>query len=403
MSDVPLFYNRKSIKSTLIDVYKKLTKYDKTLGIIENGVDNIYPERADRYINNSVTAKTCAKIMATFLAGKGFGDADKVIVDKKNKTTLQKFTSDIAKSFAKQRGVFIHVDYNANFKPSAYKVLPYTHCRLGKQDDDRYNGKIGVSDKWDADIKKDDITFINVFNPKEEIVKAQINAVKGDDLIEKVKRYKGQVLYVNLENEYTYALSQIDAVMNDCDSEAQASVYKNKSLRKGFFGKQLVVTRPLAGSLEDYTDEVEWHLAQSERQNFKDTIKDFVGAENVGDVLHVELEFNDSEKLDDVIMFKDISSNIDDKIFEYTERSVFNNILMSFNSIPPALVRPENSVFSASGESIRQMQEVYQDNTSEERKELEQLVIYLMAIFYEPIKGIKLMPLIEKQQEDVIN
>ena len=394
----------KSIKSTLVDIYKKLTNYDDSLGIIANGIDNHYPERADRFINNSVTAKTCAKIMATYLAGKGFGEADTIIVDKKSKTTLQKFTSNIARSLSKQRGVFIHVGYNANYKPSSYKVLPYTHCRLGKKDDLNYNGKIGVSDKWEeAKLKKEDISFLNVFNPKEEVVRSQIEAIKGETLIDKVKGYKGQILYVNLEDEYVYALSQIDAVMNDCDSEAQASVYKNRSLRKGFFGKQLVVTRPLAGSLEDYPTPEEYNLAQSERESFKETIKDFIGAENTGDALHVELEFDDSEKLDDVILFKDISSNVDDKIFEYTESSVFKNILMSFNSIPPALVRPENSVFSASGESIYAMQIVYQDNTIEERKELAQLIIYLMSIFYKPLTGLSLMPLIEKKDNEVIN
>lgn len=394
----------RGIKSTLVGVYKKLTNYDKSLGVIANGVDNHYPERADRFINNSVTAKTCAKIMASYLAGKGFGESDTIIVDKKSKITLQKFTSNIARSLSKQRGVFIHVGYNANYKPSSYKVLPYTHCRLGKKDDLKYNGKIGVSEKWEeSKLKKEDISFLNVFNPKEEVVRGQIEAIKGETLIDKVKGYKGQILYVNLEDEYIYALSQIDAVMNDCDSEAQASVYKNRSLRKGFFGKQLVITRPLAGSLEDYPTPEEYNLAQSERENFKDTIKDFIGAENTGDALHVELEFDDNEKLDDVILFKDISSNVDDKIFEYTERSVFNNILMSFNSIPPALVRPENSVFSASGESIYAMQIVYQDNTIEERKELEQLVIYLMSIFYNPLTGLSLMPLIEKKDNEVIN
>tara|TARA_R110002049_G_scaffold309180_1_gene518125 strand:- start:14555 stop:15745 length:1191 start_codon:yes stop_codon:yes gene_type:complete len=393
---------RNSLKAVLINIYKKLTTYDKSLGIIANGVDNVYPERADRFINNSVTAKTCSKIMASYLAGKGFGSNNEIVVDEKNNTTLQKFTSDIAKSFSKQRGVFIHVDYNANLKPSSYRVLPYSHCRLGKKDDEQYNGKIAVSDNWDnAKLKKEEITFIDVFNPKEKVLKAQVEKCKGDNFVEKVQRFKGQVLYVNLDDEYVYALSQIDAVMNDCDSEAQASVYKNRSLRKGFFGKQLVITKPLAGSLEDYNDEKEWQLAQSERENFKNTLKDFMGAENVGDVLNIELEFDDSEKLDDVILFKDISSNINDKVFEYTEKSVFNNILMAYNSIPPALVRPENSVFSASGESIRAMQEVYQDNTSEERKELEQLVVYLMSKFYEPVNDLKLIPLIEKKKDDI--
>jgi len=382
-------------KSTIIEIYKKVVEYDKNLGIIKNGEDNLYPERADRFINNSVTAKTCAKIMASYLAGKGWGTADTILTNKAKGTSLRKFSDNIATSLAKQRGVFIHVNYNANFKPSSYEVLPYTSCRLGKKDDNKYNGKIGVCYDYEKKIKNTDITYIDVFNPIKEIVKAQIENSKGETFVEKLKNYKGQILYVNIDDEYVYALSQIDAVMNDCDSEAQASIYKNKSLRKGFFGKTLIVTKPLSGSLEDYPDEKEWALAESERKNFKETIQKFIGAENVGDALHLELQYEDEAGIDKAILFKDISSNIDDKIFSYTEESVFKNILMAFNSIPPAIVRPENSVFSASGESIKAMQVVYQDNTESERSVLIQTVKKLMDLFLENKTELNLIPLIE--------
>jgi hypothetical protein len=382
-------------KSTIIEVYKKVVKYDKQLNVIKNGEDNLYPERADRFINNSVTAKTCAKIMATYLAGKGWGDSDEIITNKAKGTKLKKFTENIAISFAKQRGVFIHVNYNANFKPSSFEVLPYTSCRLGKKDDNKYNGKIAVSYKWDENPKEEDIIYFDVFNPNKKIVESQIENSKGKTFVEKLKNYKGQILYVNIDDEYVYALSQIDPVMNDCDSEAQASVYKNKSLRKGFFGKTLIITKPLLGSLEDYPDEKEWALASSERENFKETIQQFIGAENVGDALHLELQYEDEAGIDKAIFFKDISSNIDDKIFSYTEESVFKNILMAFNSIPPALVRPENSVFSASGESIKAMQIVYQDNTEAERTSLIETVKMLMNLYLEEETELNLIPLIE--------
>ena len=386
-----------SVKASIVDVYKKLTKFERSVGVIYNGVDNLYPERVDRFINNSVTAKTCSKIMASYLTGKGWGaENDKIIVNEDELISLQKFTSKLSNSASKQRGAFIHVNYDLNFKPCSYDVLPYSDCRLGKKDDDKYNGKIGISQDWDKkQVKEKDVLFVDVFNPKEKIVKHQINATKGSTMVDKLRNYKGQVWYVNFDDEYTYALSQIDAVMNDCDSEAQASVYKNRSLRKGFFGKTLVITKPLSGGLEDYNDEKEYYEAQSERTNFKDTIKDFIGAENVGDALHIEMEFDENEKLDDVILFKDISASVDDKLFAYTEQSVFNNILMAFNSIPPALVRPENSVFSASGESIKNMQIVYQDNTINERNQIQQTVQYLMSIFCKPIHGIKIELLIE--------
>lgn len=390
------------LKSVLLDIYKKLTTFDKKVGVINNGVDNLYPERADRFINNSVTAKSCAKIMASYLIGNGWGEEnDKRIVRKDTKLTLQKFTSKIATSFSKQRGAFIHVNYNANFLPSSYDVLPYTDCRLGKKDDNKYNGKIGVSDKWsEKSINENDISFLDVFNSDKKIVESQIMSQKGDTIQEKLHNYKGQVLYVNLDDEYIYALSQIDAVMGDCDSEAQASIYKNKSLRKGFFGKTLVITRPLAGSLDDYDSQEAYGMAQNERSNFKDTIKDFIGAENVGDALHIEMEFEEGQSLDSAIMFKDISSNIDDKIFSYTESSVFNNILMAYNSIPPALVRPESSVFGQSGEAIKNMQVVYQDNTRMERNTLIQTVQYLMSKFVEPVNELELELLVTQAQED---
>jgi len=387
-------------KSNIIEVYKKVVKFDKKLGIIKNGDDNLYPERADRFINNSVTAKTCSKIMATYLAGKGWGEADNIITNKAKGTRLKKFTENIAISFAKQRGVFIHVNYNANFKPSSYEVLPYSNCRLGKKDDNKYNGKIGVSYKWEENPKEEDVTFFDVFNSNEKIIQSQIESSKGGTFLEKLKNYKGQILYVNIDDEYIYALSQIDAVMNDCDSEAQASVYKNKSLRKGFFGKTLIITKPLLGSIEDYTDEKEWAMASSERENFKETIQQFIGAENVGDALHLELQYEDEAGIDKAIFFKDISSNINDKLFSYTEESVFRNILMAFNSIPPAIVRPENSVFSASGESIKSMQLVYQDNTESERTSLVETVKMLMELYYAPVNNLQLIPLIK---EDVIN
>lgn len=388
------------VRTSLIDIYKKLTTYDKKVGIINNGVDNLYPERVDRFINNSVTAKTCARIMATYLAANGWGDdEDKIIVNSKDTTTLQKLTTQISKSSAKQRGAFIQVTYNLNYEPDSYEVLPYNSCRLGKKDDDDYNGKIGVSNDWEnANLRDSNVTFVDVFNNDKKVVKSQIDAQKGKTEVEKLANYKGQIIYFNLDEEYVYSLSQVDAVLKDCDSEAQASTYKNRSLRKGFFGKTMVITKPLAGSLTDYNNVGEYHEAISERENFKDTLDSFIGADNEGGVMHVELE-HDSNDFEQEIKFINIDSNIDDKVFEYTESSVFDNILMAFNSIPSGLVRPVNTLFSQSGDAIEQMKLVYQNNTNTERNEIEQLIQFLMSIFTNPVTGLELQLLVEPKEE----
>ncbi len=392
------------LKIRLFDIWNRPTKFDKKVGIILNGVDNLYPEKIERYINNSVTAKTAAVLMASYLAGLGFGDdEDKTVVHKKNKTTLQKFTNKLSKSFTKQRGAFIQVNWDMNFNHSSFDLLPYVHCRLGKKDDDKYNGKIGVTDKWsEKKVKLDEIDYIDVYNPDKKVIQAQVNATKGETDVEKWKAYKGQILYINLDEEYDYALSTIDAVQYDCDAEAQSSLFKNKSLRKGFFGKTLVITKPLIGNADEYPETTQgrkdYNKADSERKAFKDTINDFIGAENTGGVLHVELE-HDQEKLDEAILFKNISSDIDDKLFEYTESSVFKNILMAFNNLPSGLVRSDNTLFANSGESLKEMRKVYQINTKAERNEVEQTVQMLMAKFTEPKDNLELIPLIDETED----
>lgn len=395
-----------NIIANVIDIAKKLVTYDKSLGIITNGVDNLYPERVDRFINNSVTAKTCARIMTSYLQGKGWGEVnDKLLVNEKLKITLQKLTNQIANSTSKQRGVFIHVGYNGNFAIDSYTVLPYKNCRLGKKDDDKYNGKIGVSDRWEENnIKKDDITFFDVFNNDPIVVAAQVNAQKGDSLNDKIKHYKGQILYVNLDEEYVYALSSIDSVMKDCDSEAQASTYKNRFLRKGYMGQKMLVTKPMVGAIEDYSSPEEYHQALGSRDAFKESVENCIGADNNGGILVLERSYED-DSLDDLIKVIDVDSGIKDDTFKYTEESVFNNILMAFNSIPSGLVRPVNSLFGQSSAAIEQMQLVYQNNLSSEINEIEQLVQYLMSIYKNPVVGLELLPLIEKPktEEDAVN
>lgn len=390
------------IRSTnLLQVFKRLTTFDKSLNVIKNGADNLYPERVDRYINNSVTAKNCARIMSSYLIGYGFGDINnKVIVNKKTKLELEDFGTQIAQSFSKQRGVWIHVNYNLKFQPASYSVLPYMDCRIGEKDDDDYHGKILVSKDWES-TKKKDVEVFDVFNPDPNVIKAQIQKAKGKTVEQKMNNYKGQILYVSLEEDYIYSLSQVDPVLKDCDSEAQASVFKNGSLRKGFYGKQMVFTKALAGTLEDHNgDQKAWMLEQNERDNFKETMQDFVGAENNGGILHVELE-HDSDNFDAEVKFVNIDSNINDKLFEYTENSVFENILMSFNSIPKGLIRPDNGVFGgSSGQAIDKMMLTYQNNTRNERRTLERTIIYLMSIFVSPVNNLELIPLVEEKTEE---
>ena len=99
--------------------------------------------------------------------------------------------------------------------------------------------------------------------------------------------------------------------------------------------------------------------------------------------MHLELEF-EHEDLDKAILFKNIESNIDDKLFEYTENSTRKNILIAFNNLPNGLVEQSEGIFSNSGEAIKEMKKQFDENCNKERNQFLQVLNMLwkkMAIY----------------------
>ena len=359
------------MKSLLIEVWKRLTPWNKSADVYANDVDNAYPERMDRLINNSVTAKSAAAIMVQYLIGKGYGtDADGIIINTEKNLKLIDFADDVADDLVKQRGVFIHINWNALYQIADFSVIPFEWCRIGKKDSNDYAGKVAVCQEW-LKPKRTDIQLIDIFNPRKKVIGAQVQKAGGWE------NYKGQVLFINMDTKLLYPLSRIDAVAEDCDSEAQASIYKNRLLRKGFFGNTLVVTRPLVGDgLEPGSNAL--LEAESERERFQQAVKDSLGAQNTGGVLCLEMDFA-GEKLEDAILIKQIESKIDDKLFNYTETSVRDNILVAFNNLPGGLVKnSDSSLFGNSGEAIREMKRTYWENTTKERSLLTAVINQLL-------------------------
>lgn len=374
------------MKTLLIDVWKRLTPWSRSADVYANDTDNGYPERMDRLINNSVTAKSAAAIMVQYLIGKGYGnEKDSLVINKSKNLRLIDIADDIADDIVKQRGVFIHVNWNALYKIADFSVLPYEWCRIGRTDSNDYAGKVAVCKDW-LKPKRSDIQLIDTYNPRKKVIDAQVEKAGGWE------HYKGQVLFINMDTKLLYPLSRIDSVADDCDSEAQAATYKNRLLRKGFFGNTLVVTRPLvADSLAQGSHALQ--NAESEREQFQQAIKDSLGAENTGGVLCLEMDFA-GEKLEDAILVKQIESKIDDKLFNYTETSVRENILVAFNNLPAGLVKTnESSLFGNSGEAIREMKRTYWENTTKERNLLTNLLNRLLqqsqdygSLIVEPVK-----------------
>jgi hypothetical protein len=392
----------KFVAAKLFELAKRLVKFDKSFGVYTNGYENSYAERVERIINNSATAKPATKLFRKYIVGKGFGDVlNVVIVNKEYRTSLRKFLFNLANSYAYQNGVFIHVNYNLNYKIDSLKILPYKHCLVGKKDDKDWNGKILIYDNWNGEngkVDKKKVNVIDAYNPDKKVIETQIQKAGG------IKKYKGQVFFYNPE-ETIYPLAHIDNVLNDADSEYRVGQFKNTSLIKGFFGKKIVVTPPMidgdlrrpASELSE-AEQAEKQEATTERDNFRKQMQTFVGSDNVDGMLHLEMEF-EGDDIDKVMKFINVDTNINDKLFAHTEISVGNNIAKSL-MIPSILInQSDNSIFGNSGALLVEAKKYFQEQTEEDRDNIENEILNpLFKNFQDftiPEGGLKIIPLIQ--------
>lgn len=388
----------KKMKISLIEIASRLIKWDKKMNIYLNGVDNLYPNRANRFRNNSVTAKMSSEIMTQFLIGRGLENIEDFIIDPITQLSFFDLTEDIARSIVDNKGVFIWVNYNGNLKFDKAHVVPFSSCRIGIKDSNDYNGKILVKKDW-GDSKEQEVV-VDVYNPNEEVIKSQIKRAKG------IEKYKGQILYYNCERQFYYPTSRIDAVLHDCDSEAQSSTYKNQLLRKGFFGKTMFVTRPLIDeSINKYVKEdgkkilnKEYIAAETEADNLRKQIKEFLGAEKAGGAMLIETDF-DGDKMKDWFQVETVESKINPDLFINVENSLRENILIAHNNLPKGLIMSSESMFSNSGEAIQQMKTQYWESTEKERAIFIRLVNEFLKNWKdEPSQEVTVKPLIVKDE-----
>lgn len=379
----------KSYRSKLVELFTRLITFDKEKDVYLNGDDNAYPERIERVINNSTTAKMCANRLATYVYGRGF--TKNPIVNKPKNLTLNDILRAKTESIKYHKGYWLHVNYDIAGEPNYLDVLPYKNNRTSKKDDVGYKGATYYLENWGENkkafsIKSDKAIWFYPFNMSEAVIMEQRKKdakryLKEDDTdeerIEKlIKHYRGQVLFVNLEPQFVYPLAYIDPAYNDADSEYRTSIFKNTLLRNGFVGKQ-VVTR-----LKSDDKKVE--------EQFEKDMAGLLGSEEAGNMLILDGELSeDGKELVPMIKFDEVKSNIDDKLFKHTEESV-GGAIMSAYSVHPALVQSTHKLFGTSGKEMQEIKKEFQDTTEMERQAIEGVIKLLYK------EENKILKLIEK-------
>ena len=359
------------MKSTIVDLQQReIITVDKQKGIYNNGIDNAYPQRVERIINNSVTAKAACDKAKSFIVGEGFANEALnnyvIYEDLQGSVTLYDLLTKIAHSISRQKAAAINVQYNGNLEVSALKHVPYRNCRIGKKDSNGYSGLIHVYSNWEKrqgdEFKPLNATKINVFNPKKEVVQEQFK-----------NNYLGQMAMLLLDDEFVYPLAQIDPALEDADTEAQIKSWKNKELRGGFFGKMII-------HYAKFADE-------ASKADFIDTFKKFQGGDHEKSFLMIESELDSNGKIEgnEAVKLEPIPMNFDADVFEGIEKSCASNIRKAMN-IPSILTeQQEGSFFGSSGEAMKAAFEIYNAETRNLRKTVSNWFAQILKYSADPI------------------
>lgn len=350
------------VKDSILDVKK-----DRRTDVFLWGKDNAFPSLIKTLINNSVTAKICTDKVAKSIYGKSFGEVGGIIVNGDGQT-LNEVLRIAAREFATYNNLFIHVGYNGELKHSTIKVVPVEQCRIGKDDDSGYSGKIIKYDNWNKQkgrVNDEAFQYIDRYNPIKKVIESQINAA-GD-----LRKYKGQIIHIQKDTNSVYSLPDLNPVISEALLEANSQTFRSRGAEKGFLNTKLMTVQPF----QDDDD----------RRTFIKKLDSLQGADNSGNVLVLE-SGQQTDDLASQVKLDDLSSQYNDKLFEYSDMQARKNIALAYG-VPLGLIDvSETSLFGNSGELIKQMNVQLWDSREEERDVIEEVFNRLMKNWKDPIQ-----------------
>ena len=364
------------MKATTLKRDKRVEfRNDRSLGIQYYGESNDYPQQVIEIVNASGTGKSCIGVYAKFISGKGFEDSDfyKKVINRHGHTN-DYIVDQISKDYAFFGGFAIHVNYNANFQICELQHIPFEHARFEMLDVDKNKfDKIAIHPDWGKRFlmlrkwKKEDIKFINLFNPDPEEIQSQIDEMGG------WSNYNGQIFYFSNEGEKVYPLPVFDSVLTDMNTEEGIANVSNRNARNNFLTSGMLIN--YANNNNSATER--GHDDQSELET---AVKEFQGDEKAGKMMYVELEDGDTKP--EFVSFKGTNY---DKEFNVTLASSQTNIGKAFNQ--PPILRAETVGANFGADLMKNAYNYYNSVIENERLNVERVFTSIFQHWFEPTSG----------------
>ena len=356
--------------STTIKMAKKSRRkidnlYLSTLGIKSYDADNLYPQNVRKIVLNSKTGSGCMSRYISFLEGNGITNpvlsAMKV---NRNGQTLDAIHSLCAADLGFHGGFALQVNYNLLCQIVEINHVPFENVRLAEPDSEGNVSEVYIHPDWSGrmtrngkvvQVNKDNCDIVKVFNPKPEVVAAQIIAAGG------VEHYKGQVYYYSRDGYMTYPLSKCDAVLRDMSTDEGLTNVSHRNVRNNFLP---------AGMLSHFRqntpikpdDHIEGE-PKEEMVDYFDMVKGLMTDENCCKVAEVTIEDEN-----EVPKFTEFQAHNYDKDFTVTADSVMEAIYAAFEQEVFLCIRKGKLGFS--GDVINDAENYYARCVRKEQRSL---------------------------------
>ena len=347
------------------------TSNNPFLGIQNYGENNDFPQKVMQIVKASGTGSSCLDIYVKFIIGRGFADIAlyKLIVNDK-RITMDSILREVGSDLGRFNGFAVHVNYNMNFRKSSISHIPFEHCRFQKIDKETKKfDKIAIHPDWAKQytsvlpFSKDDIDFIDIYNPDPVEIQRQVDKAGGWD------KYKGQVFYYSGDGYLVYPSPKYSAELTDMRSEEGLANIAGRNTCSNFLP---------AGMLVEYLTKEQ---DDNQLTKLQEQVLSFQGDDKAGNILCVQID-NPDEKPD----FISFSGENYDKAFTATQGSIPENIGRVF--MQPPILRAKDVGANFGADLMKNAYYFYNSITSDERLILEESFTELFKNWWEPLYNV---------------
>lgn len=303
------------------------TGYLSRFGIQAYDKDNLYPQNILRLVAQSKNATGCLERYRDYVEGDGISSLPiATLKANPNGETWDDLHELLSNDYATFNGIAIHVNYNVYGQIVNARAIPFENVRLEEPDEEGVVKRVAIHPDWSGEStrngkrvtpRKENIDFVDVFNPEPTIVQAQIREAGG------IQFYKGQVLYISAAGHLRYPLAKFDSVLTDISTDEGLSNIMLRNARNNFLPAGIFVH--YRGQQNPTGLGSEYEYENDEDEGYSDELRSLQGDMSACKIMDITVDSKD-----DIPEFIKFDVQNYDKDFSVTTQTVEDNIYSRF-------------------------------------------------------------------------